>query len=57
MEDAWKKFHFGFIQVSITNEENTGVLWSYPTPFSWYYEPYWQQNYGPNWAMEMCTEW
>lgn len=57
IEDAWKKYHFGFVQVAISGQEKAGVLWSQPTPFAWYYEPYWQQQYGQNWAMEMCTEW
>lgn len=35
MKNAWQKFHFGFIQVALSDQED-GVLWSRPTPFPWY---------------------
>uniref|UniRef100_A0A914XKJ5 AMOP domain protein n=1 Tax=Plectus sambesii TaxID=2011161 RepID=A0A914XKJ5_9BILA len=57
VEDAWRKFHFGFVQVAITDHEESGVLWSKPTPFPWYHLPYWEDYYGDNWATDMCIEW
>jgi hypothetical protein len=58
-KDAWKKFHFGFVQVSLTDQnlnqqfgmhQTHGVLWSKPTPFPWYYLNQWQYEYG-----EVCV--
>jgi hypothetical protein len=55
--DAYKNFHFGFVQVAMTQTENEGVLWSIPTPFSWYHLPTWQYEYGNNWATDLCINW
>ncbi|CAI4226085.1 unnamed protein product [Auanema sp. JU1783] len=56
LKNAWKKFHFGFVQVALTDQDE-GVLWSRPTPFPWYYLPDWRRHYGNNWAIDMCIEW
>uniref|UniRef100_A0A158PAN1 AMOP domain protein n=1 Tax=Angiostrongylus cantonensis TaxID=6313 RepID=A0A158PAN1_ANGCA len=56
LKDAWQKFTFGFVRVSLSDTED-GVLWSKPTPFPWYYLPDWRDNYGENWALDMCIEW
>ncbi|PIO69409.1 AMOP domain protein [Teladorsagia circumcincta] len=54
--NAWQKFTFGFVRVSLSDAED-GVLWSKPTPFPWYYLPDWKKHYGTNWALDMCIEW
>ncbi|TKR68245.1 hypothetical protein L596_024251 [Steinernema carpocapsae] len=54
--DAWKRFHFGFIQVALSDVED-GVMWSKPTPFAWYHEPQWRLQYGRSWALDMCIQW
>ncbi|CAJ0931492.1 unnamed protein product, partial [Mesorhabditis belari] len=56
LTDAWKKFHFGFVQVAISDVED-GVLWSRPTPFPWYHLPDWRYHWGKNWALDMCIDW
>ncbi|WKY00594.1 hypothetical protein Q1695_014987 [Nippostrongylus brasiliensis] len=56
LKDAWQKFTFGFVRVSLSDTED-GVLWSKPTPFPWYYLPDWKKHYGTNWALDMCIEW
>ncbi|KAH7731534.1 Protein K03H1.5 [Aphelenchoides avenae] len=56
LSDAWKRFHFGFVQVALSDTDD-GVLWSKPTPFPWYYKPIWEDQYGRNWATDMCVEW
>ena len=54
--DTWKKFHFGFVQVALSDEED-GVLWSMITPFPWYHRPTWEYEYGESWATDLCIEW
>uniref|UniRef100_A0A914YA30 AMOP domain-containing protein n=1 Tax=Panagrolaimus superbus TaxID=310955 RepID=A0A914YA30_9BILA len=56
VKDTWKKFHFGFVQVALSGEED-GVLWSSITPFPWYHRPRWEEEYGDSWATDLCVEW
>uniref|UniRef100_A0A0N5BFW0 AMOP domain-containing protein n=1 Tax=Strongyloides papillosus TaxID=174720 RepID=A0A0N5BFW0_STREA len=53
---ASDKFHFGFVQVALSDVED-GVMWSGITPFPWYYRPIWEQELGSNWATTLCIDW
>uniref|UniRef100_A0A914BXE3 Uncharacterized protein n=1 Tax=Acrobeloides nanus TaxID=290746 RepID=A0A914BXE3_9BILA len=57
MMDAWRRFSFGVVRISIADQPETGVFWSRVTPFGWYFRDIWEYQFGDEWALELCRDW
>ena len=33
------------------------MYWSTQIPFGWYFRQTWEEEYGSNWATDLCLEW